>query len=91
MSFVEVEILGRVFRLQGDEPERIQAFAEYVNTHVARIQSRFDVIDSGKILGLAALNIAEAFFNAQSENQVLKGELARLQERVGRFLQEQEM
>jgi cell division protein ZapA (FtsZ GTPase activity inhibitor) len=89
MQYVEVEIMGRVFRLQGDRPERIQAFADFVNSQVSRIQTRFNVIDSGKILGLAALNIAEAYFDAQDENQALKSELARLHERIGEFLNDQ--
>jgi cell division protein ZapA (FtsZ GTPase activity inhibitor) len=83
--------MGRGFRLQGDQPDRIQAFADYVNAQVARIQTRFDVIDSGKILGLAALNIAEAYFDAERENQTLKSELRQLHERLERFLTEQEL
>jgi cell division protein ZapA (FtsZ GTPase activity inhibitor) len=88
MSFIEVEIMGRVFRLQGDQPDRIRAFADIVNAHVARIQNRFDVIDSGKVLGLVAMNVAEAYYDADRENQVLKAEIDRLRERLEWFMAE---
>ena len=73
---VEVTILGQHMALRaGDDPERIQRIAAYINRKVDELSSKGPV-SSQKLAVLVALNIADDYFRILDEAKDFKHQVA---------------
>ena len=86
----EVRIYGSVYRLKGEDPERMERVAEYVD-HIMR-----EVLgEPGKSLAtkdavLAALNMAERWFEGEDEEKNLINELNQRADEILNLLPDRE-
>jgi len=79
----EVKIYGQVYRLRGDDHERIDQVAGYVNTMMAQLLGGPGQGLSTKGAVLTALNIADEWFSYKHETERV---LLELNERVDELL-----
>ncbi|HVS65406.1 MAG TPA: cell division protein ZapA [Thermoanaerobaculia bacterium] len=56
---VEVEIYGSIYKVRGDDPERLQELAALVDEKMRQIAQHVRVVDATKVAVLTALNLAE--------------------------------
>ncbi len=70
---VRVEILGREYFIKSNEgEERIRAIADYVNRKIKEISEGGKVVSTLNIAVLAALNIADDYFQVAEDSRKLK-------------------
>jgi cell division protein ZapA len=73
---VRVEILGQTMLLRSDgEAEHVMKLAAFVQSKIDEISSKGPVVGT-KLAVLAALNVAEEYFQLKLEMQRLKAEVA---------------
>ena len=71
---VRVSIYGQSYNIKGDaSPEYIQQLAEYVNDRMEDVGSCINTSNSLQIAILAALNIADEYFQLKSINTGVEG------------------
>ncbi len=79
----EVKIYGQLYRIKGDDPEKIEEVADYVNGMMERLLGGPGQGLSTKGAVLTALNIAEEWFSQKGESDKM---LYELNERVDELL-----
>ena len=80
---IHVEIFGQNYQIRaGADPEYIKNIARFVDLKMREIASGTPTIDSLKIAVLAALNIADEFYQFKRQKQDLDREL---EQRAGRM------
>ena len=73
-SQVRVEILGREYILRTDEDEeRVKIISEYINQKIKEVSENLKNISTLNIAILAALNIANDYFEAIKRRDTFKG------------------
>ena len=73
---IEVVILGQRMTLKvGDDPERVERLAAYVQRKAEELTAK-SPLAPGKAGALLALNIADDYFRALDEQRELKSEVA---------------
>ncbi len=87
MKSTEVEIFGRKFRLKGDDPDKIKAYADFLNQHLDSLQSKMEFVDQNKLLSLGAIIVTEKYFNMVDQNKMLIEEIRKLNEVLNSALQ----
>ncbi len=71
---VRVNIYGQSYNIKGDAPsEYIQQLADYVNGKMEEVSSSASAVNSLQIAILAALNIADEFYQVKSINTGVDG------------------
>jgi cell division protein ZapA len=82
---IRLEILGREYTVKSDEgEERVKKIGEYVNQKIQEIAEGAKTISTLNVTILAALNIANDYFEALEEQR----ELTRtVQDKSGRLLE----
>ena len=79
---VEVEILGQRMLLKADQdPGKVERLAAYVKRKVDEV-SAHGPVSSSKIAVLAALNIAEDYFEALEDARVFREQVAEKSRRI---------
>lgn len=64
----KVEILGQTYTIKGDLDESyVQQLAQYVDERMRLILNSTSTVDTQRVAVLAALSIADDFFNQQRE------------------------
>lgn len=75
-SAVKIEILGREYNIRSDEEEeRVKKVGEYINKKVKEVTQATPNISTLNAVILAALNIANDYFDLLEEKEELKREL----------------
>ena len=76
----DVEIFGAVYHVRGEQnPERLRELAAFVDRRMQDVAQQVATVDTSKIAILAALNIADELFHAQTQQE---GERVEIQEKV---------
>jgi cell division protein ZapA len=71
-NLVRVEILGREYNVRSDEgEERVRKIAEYVDQKIKEITEGAKTISTINVAILAALNIADDYFRAVEDQNLL--------------------
>jgi cell division protein ZapA len=84
---VRVEILGREYTLKSDEgEERVRKVAEYVNEKIKRISENAKTISTLNVAILAAMDIANEFFEFQEGHSNLTGKVEKIEVKSGRLI-----
>ncbi len=78
MQSVEVEILGRRYRLRGEDPDKIVSYADYLNKELNNLAQHMEFADSTQVLVLGALGIVEQLFLEREQKDGLQDEMDRL-------------
>ena len=82
----EVEIFGAVYHVRGnDDTEYLQTLAGLVDRKMREVAEHVKTSDKGRIAILAALNLADELFQAQSRQE---GERVEIREKVAALTQE---
>ncbi len=82
-SLVRVEILGREYMVKSDEgEERVKKIAEYVNQKVKEISESTQTVSTLNAAILAALNIANEYFQVLEEKKIYREDLNTKTERL---------
>jgi cell division protein ZapA len=84
---VRVEILGREYTLKSDEgEERVRKVAEYVNEKIKRISENAKTISTLNVAILAAMDIANEFFEFQEGRSNLTRKVEKIEVKSGRLI-----
>jgi cell division protein ZapA len=69
---VQIKILNQTFNIQGvDDEEYLRKLATHVEERMAELQRATNTIDSNRLALLAALHIADDYFQLQNQLQQL--------------------
>lgn len=88
---MEVEIAGKKYNLKADNEKVLKFAAELVNSEMLAIASALPNESQNTIAVLAALNIAEKYFAANSQMELDKEFMKNQLEQMDKQLQEQMM
>jgi len=88
MTSVEVEIFGRMYRLRGEDPDKVRRYAAYLNAQLNDLAARMEFTDSTRVLSLAGMVLTEQLFAERDRNDTLQKEIDRLRGLVDNFLNE---
>ena len=84
---IQVEIYGQSYQIKaGADPEYIKKIAAYVDFKMKELASATPTVDSIKIAVLAALNIADEYFQLKRSKQDVDREFERRTERMNQIL-----
>jgi cell division protein ZapA len=84
---IQVEIFGQPYQIKaGADPEYIKRVAAYVDVKMKELASATPTVDSLKIAVLAALNIADEYFQLKRTKQDVDREFERRTERMNQIL-----
>ena len=87
-NFVRVEILGREFTVKSDEGEdRIRKIAEYVNEKLKKIAENTKTISTLNMAILAAMEIANEYFEAIEGHNDLTRKVEKIEKESGRLIE----
>ncbi len=76
-NLCRVEILGREYTLKSDAgEERVRKIAAYVNHKIQEVTENTQTVSTVNVAILAALNIAEDFFQSVEEKNRMQGGIA---------------
>lgn len=68
----EITLMGREFRIRTeDDPEHVQALAEYVNAKIEALTGGMGNVASQQVLLMASLNLADELFKIRAEHERL--------------------
>lgn len=84
MTGIEVLIGGKIYRLTGADPAYLQKVAGYMNTKLAECRTAPDyrVLDADYRALLLNLNIADDYFKAESEREMLQKRVEELEKEL---------
>lgn len=81
-----VEIFGEVYHVRGDDENGyLQSLADLVDRKMREVAEHVKTADKGRVAILAALNLADELFQAQSRQE---GERVEIREKVAALTQE---
>ena len=84
-NLVSVEILGREYTVKSDEGEdRVKKIAEYVNRKIKEISENTQTVSTLNVAILAALNIANDYFQVVEDRRLLN---QAIETRSGRLIE----
>ncbi len=86
----EVRIYGSVYHLKGEDPERVERVAEYVDHTMREVLGEPGNSLAVKDAVLAALNIAERWFEEEDEEKKLINELNQRADEILNLLPDRE-
>ncbi|MCB5246179.1 MAG: cell division protein ZapA [Candidatus Cloacimonadaceae bacterium] len=86
MKPIEVEILGRKYRLRSDNPEQTQNIAYIINEELNRLQELYENLDFTKLILLLALRKQDEIISLQKQNQELEKNLERVNQMVEKIV-----
>lgn len=86
---MEVEIAGKKYNLKADNEKLLRLSAELVNSEMMALASALPNESQNTVAVLAALNIAEKYFSANSQMELDKEFMKSQLEQMDKQLQEQ--
>ena len=87
-NLVRVEILGREYTVKSDEgEERVRKIAEYVNGKIKKISENAKTISTLNAAILAALDIANEYFEALEGHGDLSRRVEKIEMKSGRLIE----
>jgi len=87
-NLVRVEILGREYTVKSDEgEERVRKIAEYVNEKIKKISETTKTISTLNVAILAALDIANEYFEAREGHGDLSRRVEKIEMKSGRLIE----
>ena len=88
MKSIEVEILGKQYRLRADNVDKVKEYASYLNNLLEEISSKYGIVDNKDSLVLASMILAEKLFTITTESEKLREEIALLNSKISSFIVE---
>ena len=87
-NLVRVEILGREYTVKSDEgEERVRKIAEYVNEKIKKISESAKTLSTLNVAILAALDIANEYFEALEGHGDLSRRVEKIEMKSGRLIE----
>ncbi|NWF55343.1 MAG: cell division protein ZapA [Syntrophaceae bacterium] len=87
-NLVRVEILGREYTIRSDEgEERVKKIAQYVNEKLTKITESAKTISSHNAAILAALDIANDYFEVLEGRASLVQKVEKMERQTGRLIE----
>jgi cell division protein ZapA len=84
---VDVEIFGKVYTVRGEKDvEYVRRVAEYVDRKMREISQVTDTVSTSRIAILAALNIADEFFDLREETDEFESRMKNLSRKIDKAL-----
>ncbi len=85
---VDVEIFGKVYTVRGEKDvEYVRRVAEYVDRKMREISQVTDTVSTSRIAILAALNIADEFFDLREETDEFESRMKNLSRKIDKTLE----
>lgn len=82
---IDINVLGQKLRVQGDNAQTIQAYAEFLDNYLRKVAESNPLIDQKTLFLIAGLNLVEEVFILKEDNHRLKTELDKLNSLVQTF------
>jgi len=87
-NLVRVEIMGREYMVKSDEgEERVKRVAEYINEKLKRISERTKTVSTLSLAILAAMDIANDYFEMLEKNHRLAQRVEKIEMKSGRLVE----
>jgi cell division protein ZapA len=83
---IRVEIYDESYHLRGTDPAYIQRLADLVDTKMRAIAQHTSTVDSLRVAVLAALNIADEYFQLQRQQEGMEREYTSRASHLGKAL-----
>ncbi len=85
---VDVEIFGKVYTVRGEKDvEYVRRVAEYVDRKMREISQVTDTVSTSRIAILAALNIADEFFDLREKTDEFESRMKNLSRKIDKALE----
>ena len=85
---VDVEIFGKVYTVRGEKDvEYVRRVAEYVDRKMREMSQVTDTVSTSRIAILAALNIADEFFDLREETDEFESRMKNLSRKIDKALE----
>jgi cell division protein ZapA (FtsZ GTPase activity inhibitor) len=78
MKAIEVEILGKKYVFQSDNPERVSKCAEYLKTEMEEFGKKYSTLNQNKLYVLYSMMLTEKFFDELEKNKELSKKLEQI-------------
>ncbi len=88
MQPIDIELFGRKLRIRGDNPAKVQEYADFLNAQLEELQSKVEFTDHTNLILFAALIITEKYFQERDMNSALAEEMNRLNDMIKAFVSE---
>ncbi len=75
---IDINILGQRLKVQGENSQKIQEYAEYLDNFLRKMTESYGLIDQKTLFMIAGLNLVEKVFELNVENNKLRTELDKL-------------
>jgi cell division protein ZapA (FtsZ GTPase activity inhibitor) len=75
MKPVEINVIGTKVRVQGENAQKIQEYAEFLDNFLREINTTHGTLDQKTLFILAGLNLTEQIFELKEKNDQLSQEL----------------
>ncbi len=85
---VDVEIFGKVYTVRGEKDvEYVRRVAEYVDRKMREISQVTDTVSTSRIAILAALNIADEYFDLREETDEFESRMKNLSRKIDKAIE----
>ena len=88
MTSIEVEILGRKYRLRIDDPNETKDIAKEIDDRLNKLQIQYETLDLSRLLLLCVMQMQKEIFELGKQNQNLSSEQERLNQMIGKIFAE---
>ena len=86
-NLTQVDIYGQQYTLRGTgDPQYIKSLAKYVDSKMKEVSEGTPTVDSLKVAVLAAVNIADEFFQLKLEWEKLQDTISQKTENIAEIL-----
>jgi cell division protein ZapA (FtsZ GTPase activity inhibitor) len=85
METVEIEVLGKIYRLRSDNPNEIRNYSEKLNAILDKLYTEYKIIDNKDLLILSAMRLVEENEQLLKKNEQLENKIDGLDRIVSTF------
>lgn len=85
---VSVEIFGKKYPFRSEEPDKIRVYADYLNSLLAEISSKYGLVNYQDSLMMTSMLMAEKYFEILEQKKDLDSRIEELNESLSEALKE---
>lgn len=82
-----IQINNQTFHVRCDDPERVTRLAQHVDERMSEVESQTPTVDSLRVAILAALNIADEYFELRDRYESVRNKVASQSKRMIEMLE----
>ena len=89
-NLTQVDIYGQQYTLRGEgDPQYIKSLAKYIDTKMKEVSEGTPTVDSLRVAVLAAINIADEYFQLKLEWEKIQDTISRKTENIAEMIDQE--